>query len=1241
MADVKFTKSQQEAINIHGKNLLISAAAGSGKTATLTERIIRSITDSDSKIDITRLLIVTFTKAAAAELRERITAALSKELEKDPFNQRISRQLINIGQAQISTVDGFCRSVISKYYRKFGLPSDFKVGNDAELQLMRKNIMNDLVDKFYDSSDNEDFDFIALADCFTGARTDENLPDIFLKLYNNLISNPRSIELLKDSYEYLSNSNSHDFFELTSDRLTFGEIIRQDILRNFKKIESIFSAALDCMETDEKVKKAYYTPFEYDYNFIKGACATLELYNYNKFKEYLSSYSPIKLGRLSAENKTEEIEFFQNFRSKIFSKYIKDISKEYFNVSDDEFKQSISDTAYICKQLYIMLKEFEKEFSKAKKSAGICDFNDLEHFTLQLLYDKDGNRTPEAQEISELYDEIYIDEYQDTNRVQDKIFAAVSNGKNRFMVGDIKQSIYKFRGAEPAIFAEYRNAFPIINSENNNTDDGVSIFMSENFRCDRNIIDFVNAVSNHTFGNTYSIPYTDEDDLICAKNSPDENYISPKTEIYLIDKSQKNSENQFNGAQEFNENSEETDNSEISDVSTREADFVAQKIEDLLKSGVKSDGTRIRPCDIAILLRSANVNAKVFADALKRRGIGNINSASADFFESAEIMLVMCLLNCIDNPLRDVFLAGALRSPFFGFTMNDLLTIRRRFIDGPIYYAVRNYAEIQADDENNIDFDLNLAKKCDVFLKKLAEYREEARSAPTDELIRFLYKDTGIFAMIKEDNRRRNLTLLYEYARGYESGSFRGLYSFIKYVDGIIKNGNKIESAADTGDEENRVKIMSIHQSKGLEFPVCFLCDTARKFNISDKKSDVIFSDTLGIAMKIRHSDEIAKRDTLLRLSAAEYIEKSQKDEELRVLYVALTRARERLIITASLKEPDKEIEKLRQSREFICEQSIYDANNFIELILGTVTSKDCSKFSDVNIISPEMNIYPANIENQNSGITELETGNSYDENEFKRTEELLRSRLEYKYPYDYLRNLPAKLTVSRLSPAVLDEYNDIGDDISPEKIEKDEQKTKLIERPKFMSADADSPSAAEIGTATHLFMQFADFENAEKNGIENELARLVNSAFITADIAKIVKINYLRNFLKSNLYYEIKNAKRIIREFRFNVYLPSSEFTQNEELKEKLKSEELLVQGVIDCLFITADDRAVLVDYKTDFLTRAEIENKSLAAKKLLERHSRQLMYYKKACELILERQIDETYIYSLPLGDTIEVIF
>lgn len=1190
-----WTDAQLDAINTRGRDVLVCAAAGSGKTATLTERIIRRLTDKEDPADISRMLIVTYTRNAAAELREKIYKALSKALEEDPSNKHLSLQMMKLPGARISTIHSFCFDIVKRNTAKLGLVASVTNEAAAESELRAKRVMGEVVSDFYDSSEYAN-DFAFLSECITGTKDERTLPDILLSLYRKLCSysgGAKTLEDMADEYSAVWNS---DFFETSYGMVSFKELC--DALLG---VQEKYRIAIDelYIENDEH---PYLSALYSDQARIEGLLAMLEREDcsYSQICTALYNIEFEKLKSLRKEAETVASRNAKDLRNE-WKKALKDKLLMMFEYTAEEISDTAKLMGALTGTLARVMRTFEQRFLADKREAGVLDYNDLEHYALKALYDGD-EPSDAAREIALLTDEIYIDEYQDVNEVQDKIFTAVSNGHNLFMVGDVKQSIYSFRGGDPSIFISRRDSYAKLDREKA-SDAPCSIFMQNNFRCDKTVVDFANAVFATLLGETRGrFKYISEDALVYSKDggvvSPNE--IVPRVVIC---------EGEENTSKKFDP----------------EAFWVADEIVRLLTNGKKNDGESIRPDDIAILMRSDKAAASAIKAELERRGVPVTTGEKTSPYDNPEVQLIICMLNSIDNPHRDIYLAGVLLSELYGFSPDELVRVKSEFRDSiSLYDSLKQYTEKYGFEKGRAFFESN------------DRYRELAKKMPSDKLIWQIFTESSFLrvACSKCNNvyerrlAKRNCMFVYDLARSFESGAYRGLYSFVEYLEDMMRE--KIKPEAEEETFGGCVRIMSMHASKGLEFPVCFVCDTQRSFNRMDLSQKLMFDADIGVGMKIRSEDGIAIVDNPFRRAISLYKERLLGEEEMRILYVALTRAREKLYITAkpyAYADYEKMTDKARYNSELFCVNTVSEQSNFIDAVLLAIAHGNiavpCERAHVSEKAEPRMLLSVGDERSMDADCGKTSS--------FENVCSQLQNRFDFEYPYARTTRMKAKMSVSKLYPGVLDE------DEASDMEKRAESGVHLTLKPQFLFGER-SASAAERGTATHLIMQFADFEKMEKHGAEREIQRLVEEGFIDQRSAAIARIEDIKRFIESSFYQRIKRSDKLWREMRFNLRLDASIFSEDEDTKRELSGEELLVQGVIDGFFLEGE-RVILFDYKTDYLTERELADAEAARQKLSARHAEQLCYYKMALEKMFCRKVEDIYIYSLPLGREVSV--
>ena len=1210
MAERSWTESQLDAINTRDRTLLVSAAAGSGKTATLTERIICSILDEKDPINIEDMLIVTYTRAAVGELKERIGNAVKKAIKERPGDERLEKQLHMLPSAKISTIDAFCADILRANAERVGVSPSFRVPDGAEAQLLGENILDGLLESIYEGKSPEvatPAQIDSLTDCLAQARKQKELPVIIRRIYASTLDSLEgvgSIGLLVDEYD-------PDSFT-TVEETGFGKYILarlSELLAHYKKV---FADILDEVEAIGDPKHAKIVEMITDAITMVDTLAAKK--GYEQIREALMLCEFKRGASVSKKDNLPPITAVRNsFKEELFK-----MRDDFFRHTEEEWRIAYSGLHRQFDVLYRVIREFDTLFRQEKIRRGICEFTDVERYTYECLW-QNGERTDVARDQAGLYRAVYIDEYQDVNSLQNKIFEAISTDTNRFMVGDIKQSIYEFRSANPRIFAGMKKSFPPLGT--NGDYPCASIFMSNNFRCDEGVIDFVNDIFDRLFYYLRdSIGYVEDDRLKYSKKYDHEEpkYVYP--EICLVP------------------SIPPTDPRAalVKDASMLVPEVVAEKIKELLEDGYLDNGEKIQPRHIAIIMRNVKGKGEKYARALKKHGIPSAMAESERFFINADVLLVLCLLNSIDNPHKDVYLAGLMCSPIYGFKIGDIALIRKLYEADTLYDSLVKCAE--GEDGGRV-------KK---FLDKLAYYRLLSEGVPTDKLLMRLYHETGLLALCSSKKESKdNLMLLYEHARRFESGSFKGLYNFISYINQLTGRESDFDKREAPG-ECDAVRIITAHGSKGLEYPIVFFAGGTASFNQSHDNMEpprFEYEEGFGMGMFLRTDSGLALVRNSTKNVIKHYRHRKKIEEEARVLYVILTRARERLYVVGQAKSKLDDFEaEIAARREYMSEYSVYGVSSLLKMILEMKEFKTLTPTEFLReppfIYTDEA--YGAAAEECDGGEIkiieeELEADGliiTEDANDGTLAGELKR-RFEYEYPRAHLTRLPGKLSVSKLYPAILDGSDEHSVVIDTEEEDETEKRGYL---PRFRDPDSVNLSA-ERGIATHMLLQFCDLERIYKNGARAELAALKGKGFLSEKDASLVRIKEAEGFAKSRLLENMLSADKLYREFRFNVKLSASDFTEDEEQKKLLKDESILVQGVIDCLYVDSLGEYHLIDYKTDRLTPEERENKALAQEKLKKAHSLQLSYYAKAVELMFGKYPKTIEVYSLPLGDTVDV--
>ena len=1192
MSNVKWTKEQLQAIKKNGNNILVAAAAGSGKTAVLVERIINKIINE--KIDIDKLLIVTFTNAAASEMREKILEALYEKIEEEPQNVHLQKQINLIGRASICTIDSFCLDVVKNNFYEIDISPNFRIADTAELELIKQETIEELFEEKYETEDKE---FLNLLETYTTYIGDEPLKELILNIYNFIQSTPFPIEWLeKQTLQYnLNNEIDNDFAQSV-----WGKII----------INSVKEEILDAKDKTQKVRdniirfdelKKYVLVLNEDINVLDNF---LKLEKWDDIYNYSLSMT-FEKWPVDRKIELEEKEISKEKRNEIRKQI-----KKTLEIIDSNSKQANEDICYMYNTLNALKNiviQYDKLLKQNKKEKNVVDFSDIEHMALNILLKKDENGkhipTQTALKYSNKFVEIAIDEYQDSNLVQESILTAISNKRNIFMVGDVKQSIYKFRQARPELFIEKYEKYNNANEDETNClDNETKIQLFKNFRSRKNILDTTNIIFKDIMSKELGdINYNEKEYLnLGASYEELENGIAANTDICVIDSKENNPE----------EENDETIEEPIENIEL-EAKFVAKKIRQMLDSKKlifdKKYGNReITYKDIVILLRSTKDKANIFETELANLSIPVYSDTSLEYLNSIEIQVIMSLLKIIDNPMQDIPLVCVLRSIIGGFTDNELISIRLENKEKISFYeAMKRYEE-----SNNQE---KLSEKILNFFNKINSWKQEAQYLELDEFIWKIYNDTGYYnyvsAMPDGILRQANLKLLFEKAKQYEKASFKGLYNFINFIDKVRTSSGDLSSAKLIGENENVVRIMSIHKSKGLEFPVVFLCNSNKKFNVQDLNNQVLLHQDLGFGLTHIETDKKLQYSTL----AKEAIKLKSKEEiiseEMRILYVALTRAKEKLIITGVQNDIEKQLKEKQELLNIYLDEEKINKNilkkyksylDWIELVY--LKNKDLNIMNFENIAKEE--ITKKVVDNQN--INEVSLKNIKLEPNEHQTKEI-KTKLEWQYQYLELSKLESKSSVSKIKQLA----------------NEDELSKQITKTPKFLKEKNNILSGAQKGTLIHLCMQkLNEKEDYTYEKIEKLIEEMLFKNIITKIEADSIDINKMLQFTKSNIWQELRKAKLVEKEKAFYINLPA-DYIYNNGLKD-----EILIQGIIDLFYINEQDELILVDYKTDYVKDEE---------ELLEKYNKQLELYEMALEQSLNKKVSKKYIYSTHLNKEI----
>ena len=1208
-----WTPSQEAAMQIDGKTLLVSAAAGSGKTSVLTERIIRKLTDTEHPADLSRMLIVTFTRAAAAELKGRIAKALTDAMATDPENAHLSRQLFLLGSAQISTIDAFFQKAVRANFERLSLPASFRMADEAEVLPIATEIMDGLLEEYYDryaqnSAQGSPFAklqnnlFAETLDHLMSGRSDGRLGSVLREFLARFSAEPEGVGILGRFAKELNKAADAEYFTTS-----YGSVVRNYLLDLFEGYISFLQKTEAHLDSAPDMRAKFAGIVESDMAYCRAMKEALEEGIYARTREVALTFIS---GRFpTSKEKTKEIFAYQDWRSKFKNDIAKRV-QTLLQYPAEIISEQMRRTALPAEILYRFYSEYTARLLGEKLERGLLEFDDVRAMLYKLLTDENGTPTPFAEELAASYDAVYIDEYQDVDYLQDRIFSLI--GKNRrFMVGDIKQSIYGFRGSEPSIFAGYRREMPLHTAPESKNADGVCVFMSDNFRCDKPVIDFANKVCSFLFSACESsVGYRPQDDLVCSKST--DGIVAPKHPVPVTLAV-------FDAPPHKKTRTEDEDDAE--DV-REEAVWVAAEISRLLREETLDNSAPIRPSDIAILVRNKSHGA-TYTDELTKLGVPVLSPTSSDMAQDPLLYDMLNLLKSVDNPWRDLPLSEFLLSPLGGFDLEELCEIRASSESSTALYD--GLLTVSEDESHP------LCAKCSALLSWLDQMRRLADAQPADRFLRLLYQDDRVAHL----SDKPVLLYLYEQARIYQKNAFCGLYGFLSHFAKLLE-GDKL-SGEGFGTSEDAVTVMTVHHSKGLEFPVVFLSSTGSPFNKDDLKKNLLYHREVGIACRLYDEDSGNLENTALRAALSLKVDEEQVEESIRTLYVALTRARERMYVSGTLsgkwETAMTNASLIRRGNR----ASILGASNMLSWILAAIyeggSLSDSLPLTVVHPLYGEVErglpiSFGATAPDKDVVLSPVA----------ERYAAIYRAKGKAEYPYAFLQGLPTKAAASKLRANLLDTIRDEEDEESAlmAQIELLQNATQPFDS--LLQAQ-ELPSATEVGSATHAFLQFCNYERLMATSPEEEAEQLVKDGFMSRRAADILHFAQLRTFCKSDLMDLIKSATKIERELKFGVLTPMRTLTQNEALATQLGDETLFVQGSIDLLLIMPDGRLILVDYKTDRISNEERANPALLAKRLGKIHGHQLACYAEAVRDLLGRAPDEMRIYSLPLGASVRI--
>ena len=1268
MSETRWTNEQWDAITARNCNLLVAAAAGAGKTAVLVERIIKKITDDENPIDIDKLLVVTFTNSAAAEMRERIADAISKYLESNPGSTKIQRQMALLGKASITTIHSFCTEVIRSNFQIISIDPDFRIADETESSLMKLEALNDIFEEQYEKE--EDQDFHELLESYGGNRDDQNLMDIVLNLYSFIQSSPWPERWLEEMIEALKIPEGTDFASTI-----WGKVLLASVKIELEGMRDMLTRAVDIIKTGLGIEK-YLPVYQEDLLNVNNLVMLLEnsekLHSKSVWDDLyfgIDTFTFSTLPRADKEVDKSKQEIVKAIRDDV-KKRVKKLREQTVNAKSAELSGDLNALYAKMKCLANLVIELSKKYTEKKNRKSVLDFNDLEHYCLEILSAKDQDRklkpSDTALKYRERFDEIMVDEYQDSNMVQEIIINMISKvdspKPNVFMVGDVKQSIYRFRQARPELFMHKYSTY-----SNEKDSPFRKILLYKNFRSRKNVVDSVNFIFSQIMSvNAGELDYTENEALNPGAEFPEneqEKMISGgSAELHII--------NTGISDDESNSYTEERDDDvaapqeeEMLDNMQCEARMVAKRLRMLMEPDEagnffavfdkeKKKYRNLKYRDIVILLRTTRNWSNVFVEELTLAGIPVFADTGSGFFKTTEVQVVLSLLQIIDNPYQDIPLLSVLRAPIFSFTTDDLVDIRLAMRKGLLFDGL---IKLSADETGEA------CNKAKTFLESLTKWREASLYLPTDQLIWRLYSDTGYYSMVgampNGEQRQANLRILFERAKQFEETSYKGLFNFINFIDKLKSSKGDMGSAKILSENDNVVRIMSIHKSKGLEFPVVFLSGCGKKFNLQDMNKSILLHQDMGFGPDVVDYKKRLSWPSAAKEAIKEKIKTETLSEEMRILYVALTRAREKLIVTGSTGNMDKALKRWvstsNTKEKKLPDYQMLNGRNYLDWILPAVLRhSDCHDFRDTasgnnefkGLLIDDQSHWDIKLWSKNDILIDKESEELQDELldwvETKEDNKEINSasaisideierRLSWEYEYIDAAYIPAKVSVTELKRR-------FNIQSSEESTAMSAFTTTLVKKPMFLE-EKKGLSAAEKGTIAHFIMQHVDLDEIKmsvgekyRGIIANQVEQMVAKDLLTVKQVESVDLGMIEKFFGTELGKKMLAAKSISREIPFNIAIPFEELYKKDN-KKYMEEETVLLQGVIDCYF-EEEDGVVLIDYKTDYVPEGKEDI-------IKDRYKFQLDYYSRALEKITGKRVKAKFIYLFQSGDILNL--
>ncbi|WP_404427595.1 helicase-exonuclease AddAB subunit AddA [Ureibacillus chungkukjangi] len=1220
--DVTWTDEQWKAIWATGQDTLVSAAAGSGKTAVLINRMIEKVISSENPIDVDELLVVTFTNASAAEMRHRMAEALEKEIAKDPRNQHLRRQLSLVNKAQISTLHSFCLAIVRQYAYLIEIDPGFRIANEGESALLRDDALAEVLEDAYDQDDEAKLNAVyRLVDSFTSDRDDQAIETLINKLYETSRVHPEPTKWLR------SLSLQYDLPEnITIDELAFIEPLKNSIRFSLEEaLAHIEEMRQYSLKPDGPA--GYGETAMLDMAIIDEARRIITHHTWQEAYDFFNTLKWPGIARIPKDSCDPDLKAMGQKKRDQAKKIVNQLKESFFLRKPERLLQEIRLMAPIIDTLVELTESFSEKFKSAKLQRGLVDFSDLEHYALEILtVEEDGKLQPSpvALDFKDKFKEVLVDEYQDTNMLQETILQLVKSGSefdgNLFMVGDVKQSIYRFRLAEPMLFLNKYTQF-----EEEPVSNGLKIDLNANFRSRKEVLHGTNFVFEQIMGETVGEIHYDE--KAGLKPGAPYNEVEMPIELAIIYE-----ENPDDSLEEADEDlAPDIAMEEELQKSQAEARFIIKRIRELIDSGAtvydakqKDPEKRVRPMkysDIVILMRSMTWSNDL-VEEFKSAGIPLYAESSKGYFEALEVMVMLNVLQVVDNPYQDIPLASILRAPFVGCTENELAKIRLVNRKAPYYDAVKQFVE-----EEHSGLDTNTAEKLQRFLTQLEHWRNLARRGSLSDLIWKIYIDTNYYemvgAMTNGKQRQANLRTLHDRALMYEKTSFRGLFRFLRFIDRMRSRGDDLGVAKSIGEKDDVVRLVTIHSSKGLEYPVVFVAGLGRSFNQMDFNNSYLFDQQFGLAVKAIDPDDRIMYTSLPFLAMKEKKILELKAEEMRVLYVAMTRAKERLILVGTVKDWEKVNAKWAEVQHLPTEVMLPEflrarAKNYLDWIGPAVARHECfialsqEEYKPVENSSKWLVTPISNTSFMNALQSEEERDSTEEVDQEVDQGLLAKMQLQYTTPYAHASAVSKK---SKTSVSEIKRIESLQREEEPETQIMHLKSVSAKKRPLFLQEK--KLSATEIGTVVHTVMQHIPQEGFSTiDEIGAYLNVLLERNLLTEDEIQVVDPEKVNQFFLSNIGQRFTRAKQLHREVPFTLSIEDDE------------GDSQIIQGIIDCLIEDEDGKWILLDYKTDKIL-PQFSEEPYLTNEMKKRYGVQLRIYTEAIESILQVKVDEKILY------------